>query len=149
MLKDTSIIYFISGHTDLSRELFDRHYKEKITSAALNPNSRFIMGDAPGADFMAQQLLISLFCDNSEKINRIRVYHRGDKPYKLADPRIKTVSGFKSHNDKDNAMTLNSNIDIAYVRSNEESKLLYGNNYNPSRISGTEKNLERRIILGK
>lgn len=37
-----------------------------------------------------------------------------------------------------------SDIDIAYVRSEYESRLLYGDKFNPKRISGTQQNINRR-----
>ena len=134
--------YFISGHTDLTLDQFNSHYKSKITDAASDSKSLFVMGDAPGVDFMAQKLLLDLLGDAIYE--RICVYHRGDKPYMLADEKIKRIGGFKSHDNKDRQMTLDSNVDIAFVRSSEESKKLYGSKYNPNRKSGTEKNLERR-----
>ena len=142
---DKPITYFISGHIDLSKEEFDKFYKNEILLAVNNPNSKFVMGNAPGVDYMAQKLLIELFDNDDKKLDRICVYHRDDNPGKIADPRIKTIGGFKSHDDKDRAMTMNSDIDIAYVRSIEESKILYGDKYNPNRISGTQKNLLRRL----
>ena len=136
-------IYFISGHTDLTQEQFDLHYRQKIIDATSDPKSQFVIGDAPGVDFMAQKLLLSIL--GTDVFNRVNVYYRGDKPYMLVDPLIKTIGGFKSHDDKDRQMTLDSNIDIAYVRSIEESKKIYGDKYNSKRKSGTQKNLERRI----
>lgn len=141
--------YFISGHIDLSQEEFDTFYKDKIIEAAKDDKSSFIMGSAPGADYMAQELLLNIFKDTPENINRITVVHRGDSPEKIADNRIQTIGGFKSHDQKDAFMTHNSDIDIAYVRSAEESKKLYGEKYNPTRISGTQKNLNRRKNLIK
>lgn len=135
-----STVYFISGHTDITQEQFDHHYRQRIVEAASNPLNEFVMVTAPGADTMSQKLLTELMaCD------RMTVYHRGESPEFLADPSIKTVGGWKSHDQKDAAMTKNSDVDILYVRSTDESKKLYGDKFNPKRMSGTQKNLNRRI----
>ncbi|QGR53951.1 hypothetical protein [Moumouvirus maliensis] len=140
-------IYFISGHTDLTIQQFDQLYKNIIIEAATNPNNQFIMGNAPGVDYMAQRLLVDILGNNA--YNRVTVFHRGDDPGIIADPKLKTKGGFKSHNEKDAAMTMASDIDIAFVRSLEESKKLYGEKFNPKRISGTQKNILRRQKLKK
>ena len=56
---------------------------------------------------------------------------------------LKTVGGFKNHEQKDSAMTFASDVDIAWSRSEEEQKKLYGSKYR-KRKSGTQKNIERR-----
>lgn len=141
--------YFISGHTDLSFDDFIKHYKEPILIAIKNdPNCTFVVGDAPGVDIMAQHLLIRILGEDG--INRITVYHIGTHPKNIVfinDTPLKSTGGFTSHTAKDKAMTLASDIDIAYVRSNEESKLLYGDKFNPKRISGTQQNINRRRKL--
>ena len=140
----SGITYFILGHIDLSQEQFDEHYRSRIIKATENPKNKFVMGSAPGADNMAQKLLVKLLENEPNGLERITVYHKGSKPETVADPRIRLVGGFGSHDEKDAAMTNNSNVDIAYVRPIEESKILYGEKFNPNRISGTEKNLVRR-----
>eukprot|EP00656_Telonema_subtile_P031038 TRINITY_DN3400_c0_g1_i1.p1 TRINITY_DN3400_c0_g1~~TRINITY_DN3400_c0_g1_i1.p1 ORF type:complete len:108 (+),score=17.19 TRINITY_DN3400_c0_g1_i1:76-399(+) len=75
-------------------------------------------------------------------------YHRGPTPRALAVPGIRCVGGFYSHPAKDEAMTQASDVDIAWVRSPEEQKALYGGKYRP-RVSGTEKNLLRRQGAGR
>jgi hypothetical protein len=134
--------YFISGHLDLSEEDFNEHYRQQIINAANDPESTFVMGSAPGADSMGQKLLVELFQPNG--LDRITVYHKGEQPETPAHPGVRLQGGFASHDAKDSAMTHASDIDIAYVRSEEESKALYGEKYRPGRISGTQKNLERR-----
>jgi len=138
--------YFISGHVDISQEDFNKYYRDKIMEAVSNPNSMFVVGNAPGADIMAQYLLIDLLKDDNG-LDRICVYHCGSTPSIIADTRLKTIGGFKTHEEKDRSMTLASNIDIAYVRSHEDSKKLYGKKFRPNRISGTQKNLDRRASI--
>jgi predicted house-cleaning noncanonical NTP pyrophosphatase (MazG superfamily) len=140
----TGKTYFISGHIDITEEQFNKYYRDKIIEAASNPNNKFVIGSAPGVDYMTQQLLVKLLENEPGGLDRISVYHRGKIPETLADCRLKTIGGFASHDQKDSAMTMISDIDIAYVRSEQESKKLYGNIYQADRISSTQKNLIRR-----
>lgn len=142
-----SQVFMISGHMDLSQEEFDSHYKQEIIKAVNIPNSLFITGAAPGTDYMAQMLLVELL--GSDNLHRLTVYHKGNVPEKLASADIRTVSGFCSHDDRDIAMTNTSDIDIAYVRSHEESRKIYGDTFDPTRKSSTEKNIIRRMELNK
>ena len=43
-------------------------------------------------------------------------------------------------------MTEDSDRDIAWIRSEEETKKLYGKKYRPGRVSGTQKNIDRRNL---
>ena len=49
--------YWISGHLDLTADEFLQHYAPEILKAATLPANRFVVGDAPGCDDMAIQLL--------------------------------------------------------------------------------------------
>ena len=59
---------------------------------------------------------------------------------------VSVRSGWSSHTARDEAMTKNSDYDIAWVRSEAETRALYGHlpHWRDGRISGTEKNLIRR-----
>jgi hypothetical protein len=138
-----NVRYFIFGHMDLSQADFDQYYKDKISQAAEDKHSCFVVGSAPGADSMALALLTKL-C-SPQDLYRITVYHKGDAPETSVDTRIQTVGGFKTHDEKDSAMTRASDIDIAYLRSVDESRKLYGEKYDPTKKSSTQKNLERRL----
>lgn len=129
-------IYFVSGHLDLTQEDFNREYKGKIELAA-GRGSLFVVGDAKGCDAMVQKLLLDL------SVNNVIVYHIGDKPRNNLGL-FHTKGKFKSDEDRDSAMTNDSNEDIAWVRGEEESKKLYGDKYREGRVSGTMKNLLRR-----
>jgi hypothetical protein len=48
--------YFVSGHLDLTKEEFDEHYVPKLAQA-IEEGCHFVVGDAPGCDFMAQRFL--------------------------------------------------------------------------------------------
>jgi hypothetical protein len=129
-----SLCYFISGHLDLSETEFQTYYVPPL-DAAIASGASFVVGDARGADFMAQQYL------KSQHVVNVMVYHMGETP--LNNVGYPTQGKFVNHRDKDAAMTLASTHDIAWVRSEKSQKTLYGKNYR-KRISGTEHNLQRR-----
>jgi len=130
--------YFISGHLELSEQEFDEHYKSKIDKA-LAEKASFVVGDAPGTDLMAQKYLLG-------KTDDVTVYHMRKTPRN--DMGFFLRGKFKNDTDKDTAMTNASDKDIAWVRSEEEQKKLFGDKYR-KRVSGTEKNLWRRRSLKK
>jgi hypothetical protein len=115
---------FISGHITVENEEFARHYADKILEA-YSLGHHFVIGDADGIDLLAQKLLLVLGA-NPE---RVTIYHMFDKPrFNLG---FKTSGGYKNDEERDAAMTKNSNYDIAWVRPGKEK-------------SGTARNLERR-----
>lgn len=122
------MIYFISGHIDLSKEEFSTNYIPLIDKACEDPTATFVVGDCYGADGFAQIYLHYLG-------RSFVVYHKGNharvNPYKLP-----TVGGYISHTAKDQAMTEASDLDIAWVRPGKET-------------SGTASNLRRRRIKEK
>jgi len=124
------ITYFISGHLDLTREEFDRYYVPQIDKAIIEGDACFVVGDAKGADCMAQDYLWTQCKLNKITYKSITIYHMLVKPrnhiFKFA-----TVGGYKSDKERDEAMTNASNEDIAWIRPGREK-------------SGTAKNLKRR-----
>lgn len=133
--------YFVSGHTDLSTKDFDKYYKSRLEQAAKDPNSTFVMGESVGVDEMAMNYLHELGVEGS----RITIYHLMARPRRFVDGCI-VKGGFNTHTEKDDAMTRASDEDILFVRSEEESRKMYGKKYRP-RISGTEHNALRRARL--
>lgn len=122
------MIYFISGHRDLTEEEFKKYYIPKINKALDDDkNPQFIMGDYQGADIMAQKYL-----DHLSGYDKMTVYHMFDKPRNLASDHIKTKGGYKDDIDRDSAMTRDSDFDIAFIREGKVN-------------SGTEQNIMRRI----
>ena len=118
------MIYFISGHLSLTQSEFDTHYKPLIDKA-LSCSHSFVVGDARGADTLAQKYLFG-------KTDKVVVYHMFEAPrYNAGFP---TEGGFQSDEERDIAMTGNSDNDIAWVRKGREE-------------SGTQKNLDRRSDL--
>lgn len=116
------MIYFISGHLDLTREEFLTHYAPRLR-AAVQDEAEFVVGDAAGADLMAQELLSLLPA-------KVTVYHMFHAP--RYNHGFETIGGFQSDRERDEAMTKNSDRDIAWVRPGREK-------------SGTAKNLKRRL----
>ena len=123
---NNSDIFFISGHLDLSNSEFLEHYQPQIDNA-LKKNSSFVIGDAKGADNLAQIYLLG-------KTENVTVYHMFEKPRNNAG--FNTKGGFLSDSARDKQMTLESSHDIAWVRPGREK-------------SGTQNNLARRSKLNK
>jgi hypothetical protein len=133
---DEKKTYFVSGHLDLSELEFEKHYRDILMILAFKGN-RFVVGDARGADTMAQRIIASW--PHAKAV----VYHIGDKPRNNAH-NFPTMGGFKNDELRDKAMTAASDDDIAWVRSEEENKKLYKHKYVEGRVSGTMKNIIRR-----
>lgn len=127
------MIAFISGHLDLTPEEFVQHYVSKIDEAVDNGDS-FVIGDARGTDSMAQKYLVS----KSYLVNRIgssitTVYHMFDSP-RNCEFGLTTKGGYKTDEERDEAMTRASDYDIAWIRPGREK-------------SGTAKNIKRRKTI--
>jgi hypothetical protein len=132
--------FFISGHIDLSEEEFRQHYIPPLELAIAAKDASFVVGDAPGADTMAQTFL------HSHGIHNVTVFHKGPQPKCNCFPeKWKTSGPFTSHSAKDAAMTDASDHDILYIRSAEETKQRLGDKYDPSFVSGTQANFNRRM----
>lgn len=134
-------VYMISGHIDLTDVEFHEHYKPKIDEALKDEDSTFVTGSAPGADYKSLHYLWE--CGVSRY--RVTVYFKGtyDNPFNF-----QTRGPFKNHTKRDEALTANSDKDIAYIRPAESQKKMIeaqGKVYDPKFISGTMKNLERRF----
>lgn len=115
---------FISGHLDLTEDEFNYFYKDKI-DLAISLDSEFILGDAKGADTMAQTYL------SERKYSKVVVYHMFNSPRNNVG-NFPTKGGYISDEERDKAMTNDSNSDIAFIRKGREK-------------SGTAKNLLRRM----
>lgn len=118
-------VVFVSGHLDLSDHEFEVHYKPRLLEH-VKAGARFVVGDARGADAKTQSYLRLL------KHANVVVFHMFDKPRN--DEGFPTKGGFGSDVERDLAMTLASDLDLAWVRPGRES-------------SGTAKNLARRATL--
>ena len=125
--------YFISGHLDLSKKEFQAHYMPQL-EAVIQNGGKFIVGDARGADSLAQKYLIG---------QPVIVYHIGSTPRNNYG-NFMTQGGFKSDADRDAQMTADSDVDILWIRSAAEQQKRLGAKYDPNYINGTTKNMLRR-----
>ena len=135
-MKTGSLTYFISGHMDLTPAEFDEHYAPKIREAAMRSHNRFVVGDAPGCDAMAQRFLMDLDVGQDERERaEFHVYHMLSQPRNCVEglSPVELRGGFASDAERDAAMTEASDEDIAWVRPDKKK-----------RRSGTAKNLDRR-----
>ena len=154
------MVFFVSGHGDVTLDEFKAIYVpilDKITTAILcGEKHSFVIGDFKGVDTFAQHYIKRVFDDflmynnafsmddmfltaqankNKEIFFEnypVTIYHLFEYPRIKASEMYKSVGGFTSDEERDAAMTKNSDFDIAFVK---ESKLK----------SGTYKNIYRRI----
>jgi len=123
--------YFISGHREVYPET-KLLYFDRITKVlGTDPSARFVVGDYYGVDQAAQSYLSDIR-DEGTNVD-VTVYHM------LGTPRANvggfpTVGGFKTDHERDLAMTLASDFDIAFVEAGREG-------------SGTHQNIIRRGVL--
>lgn len=118
-----SRVGFISGHRDATEDEFLEHYVPLI-DCAIEDGCTFVVGDCEGVDDMAQRYLVASGIDNA------MVFHMCESPRYYAEG-LQKAGGFKSDVDRDFAMTLISDFDIAWIRKGKER-------------SGTAQNLWRR-----
>ena len=130
--EDISQTFFISGHRDITEAEFEINYIPRINWVLQQyENAKFVIGDYYGVDIMAQNYLMDIIGLNPDNIT---VYHMLESPRNY-NPQIKKFKGgFKTDDERDEAMTNASNFDIAFVR-------------NVDKISGTGKNILRRNKL--
>lgn len=117
-------IAFVSGHRDLTPAEFYQHYQPQLDKA-IAARHQFVVGDAPGADAMAQMYLVGRVSPE-----RVTVYHARRKPRHWYGG-FAVCDGYANQSAKDAAMTAVSDYDIAWVRPGKEA-------------SGTARNLARR-----
>lgn len=106
-------IFFISGHRDITYKEYHELYLPKIQDCIEKYDAYFIMGDYMGVDIMAQNTLMDVFNYPQEKVT---VYHMYDKPRNINPLITQTVGGFKTDEERDYAMSRDSDEDIAFVR---------------------------------
>ncbi len=128
------MIAFISGHLDLTPEEFKEHYIPQLEGALHRTDPcDFVVGDAQGADAMAQDWLSRRWLTYNVEVT---VYHMFITPRHNYGP-YPTKNGFTKDTGKDAAMTEDSDYDIAWVRPEKYSSV-------SGRMSGTEANIVRR-----
>ncbi|PPJ52686.1 hypothetical protein CBER1_10831 [Cercospora berteroae] len=155
-------VAFISGHIDLPEEQFLEHYQTALDTA-IAAHDEFILSNAGGADSLALQYLLQHGVEPSRitiyfhtlpehrqknsnatmrAIDELRTADATLENYRKQGLNVQVINGW--HTQRDAAMTAASDYDILWVRSDEETKLLDGQKYRPDRISGTQKNKNRR-----
>jgi hypothetical protein len=133
-IPNERLVYFISGHRNITQEDFDRTYGQKINSiinSSENEDCLFIVGDYYGCDIMAQDYLLDTLGINAE---RVYVYHMFETPRNVNPKVINLVGGFESDEERDAAMTDASDYDIAFI-------------YDHKKLSGTAQNILRRCLI--
>jgi hypothetical protein len=124
------MIYFISGHRDITEKEFKKYYISKMDQVLKeDKDAKFVVGDYEGVDIMAQEYLVS-----SGYLDRVTVYHMFTAPRNIASPDLKTSGGYVDDIDRDSAMTRDSDFDIAFYRPVKGD-------------SGTFQNIRRRGII--
>lgn len=137
------MIYFISGHIDLSYEDFEKYYIPKIKDIIeWDSYPIFVVGDCKGVDKYAMDYLYKTL----EYRGELHIYHMFDTPrnipegyreykeYEFVDDEGCEVTfhgHFKSDEERDSAMTRDSDFDIAFIKDNRWK-------------SGTAQNIQRR-----
>lgn len=136
-MKDLKkITYFISGHRDITNEEFEKIYVPIIDQIyeCEDWNPYFVIGDYFGVDAMAQGYLYEKIAKEGRfcgQFNRVTVYHMHSFPRNCYSELFNRKGGYKTDEERDAAMTRESDVDIAFVRPGR-------------RDSGTAQNVVRR-----
>lgn len=114
------MIYFISGHRNLSKEEFELYYEPVIDNTTVNdPDPEFVVGDCDGVDKFAMDYIYNnLRCP-------LTIYHMFNSPRNTPEgmemedvDEVYFVGGFTSDEERDSAMTKASDFDIAFIKDN-------------------------------
>lgn len=130
------MIYFISGHRNLSYEDFEKYYIPIIDKIIREDDeAKFVVGDCDGVDKFAMDYIFS------KDICHITIYHMFNKPRNVPEANTRVIldlvdfrGGFKSDEERDSAMTRDSDFDIAFVKDCRWN-------------SGTAQNIKRRYNI--
>lgn len=138
------MIYFVSGHRDLSYEDFQKYYVPVLVNVLVDDGyPMFLIGDCNGVDKFAMDYIYKHM-----RCGELIIYHMFDSPRNTPEGYIKREStsdewleedlvdvhfmgGFQSDEERDSAMTENSDCDIAFIKDNRWN-------------SGTAQNIKRR-----
>lgn len=131
------MIYFISGHEDLTLSEFNIYYFKKLKNIINNDmHARFVIGDNKGVDKMSVNLLLEL----GVRPYKITIYTTSptSEDCRLYDEDLtsdcKFYVGFESEEDADTTMTKDSDLDVAFIREGKEN-------------SSTAMNIMRRYLM--
>lgn len=115
------MIYFVSGHRNLSEEDFMQYYARMIENIVESDiYAEFVVGDCQGGDKMAAEYIAY----NTDC--KLTIYHMFEKPrFRLTSllneihldesDNIYYKGGYKSDEERDTAMTKDSDFDIAFI----------------------------------
>lgn len=115
------MIYFISGHRDLTKEEFEQHYIPQISKVMdVDSRANFVIGDWEGCDTMALEFIlsqpsydfISIFCVDKPNI---RIFGKCPETFERV-----FIYKCKSYDECDDTMTKISDFDIAWIRPGKE-----------------------------
>ena len=138
------MIYFVSGHRDLSYEDFEKYYVPILVGILTDDDyPMFVVGDCDGVDKFAMDYIY-----NHMRCGELIIYHMFDSSRNIPEGYIEKkptldewleedlvevhfMGGFQSDIERDSAMTKNSDCDIAFVKDNRWD-------------SGTAQNIKRR-----
>ncbi len=136
-------VAFVSGHTDLTDDEFDEHYRAQLECVVENKHC-VVVGNADGAD--ARSLRYLLAAGHDPSLITVYVFDRGGEnrvAHYQQQFGVAAIGGWPSYNKRDAAMTAASDYDLCWVRPEAECRRLYGDSYR-KRVSGTEQNVLRR-----
>ena len=113
-------VVFISGHNDLDIKEYVKWYGP-IISEYVNKGYYFVVGDCKGIDTFAQYQLNHLL--PKDQLKRVKIFYKGDKPAYCLSEEFFQLGGFVSHEEAAVAMTICSDIDVAFVKVGRENTL--------------------------
>ncbi|KAF2815381.1 uncharacterized protein BDZ99DRAFT_459267 [Mytilinidion resinicola] len=159
------LVAFVSGHIDITPVQFRAQYASAIDTAIARGDI-FVLSNAGGVDTMGlaylrdhgvspDRITIYMHTPRSNRklhatqirINAMRLGKDVEEKYEKEGYGIRAVQGY--HNERDAAMTEESDYDILWVRDEADTAKLYGAKYRPGRVSGTQKNKNRRVVKEK
>ncbi|KAF2106453.1 hypothetical protein BDV96DRAFT_654656 [Lophiotrema nucula] len=158
-------VAFISGHIDITPPQFRDNYSAPL-DAAIRRGDAFVLSNSRGVDTLALAYLrahhvlparITIYMHTPRpgrklnatqiRINKMRPERDMGEKIRKEGYNMKVIEGY--HNERDAAMTEDSDYDILWVRGEAETAALYGAKYRPGRVSGTQKNKDRRAVKAR
>lgn len=122
------MVYFISGHRDLTDKEFAEHYIPMLSKIIEDDLfADFVVGDCEGCDKKALEFLLS-----QPNYNFISIYYTKElktRPMGSHPENFEKVFTYEmpDYNACDEAMTCNSDFDVAWVRPGKENSYTANN----------------------
>lgn len=112
------MVYFVSGHRDLTKEEFEEHYVPRINDVINRDNCvNFVVGDWEGCDFLFMNY-IQKFEDY--EYGYITIYCVQESRIGCFDHKTVGIRYCDTYDECDAAMTEDSDFDIAWIRPGKE-----------------------------